>query len=65
MRKLTGIGDYGTDGIHAIKARNGKTIVQDEDSSLIFGMPKHVIRNRDTDYTVSLFGISKKILELL
>lgn len=62
---LTGMGDDGTDGMHAIKAKNGKTIAQDEDSSLIFGMPKQVIRNGDADYTVSLFGISKKILELL
>jgi len=59
------MGDDGTDGMHAIKARNGKTIAQDEDSSLIFGMPKQVIRNGDADYTVSLFGISNKVLELL
>ena len=40
-----------------------KTIVQDEGFCLIFGMPKQVIRNGDAYYTVSLFGISKKILE--
>lgn len=62
---LTGMGDDGTDGMHAIKAKNGKTIVQDEDSSLIFGMPKQVIKNGDADYTLSLFMISRKILELM
>jgi len=62
---LTGMGDDGTDGMHAIKAKNGKTIAQDEDSSLIFGMPKQVIDNGDADHILSLFMISGKILELL
>jgi len=39
---LSGIGNDGLGGMKAIKKEGGKTIVQDE-SSLIFGMPKAVI----------------------
>jgi two-component system chemotaxis response regulator CheB len=40
---MTGMGDDGADGIGRIKASGGMTIAQDEESCIVFGMPKAAI----------------------
>ncbi len=40
---LTGMGDDGTKGLYKVKEKGGYIISQDEESSLIFGMPKSAI----------------------
>jgi two-component system chemotaxis response regulator CheB len=62
---LTGMGHDGTDGVRWVKKNGGKTIAQDEASSLIFGMPKSVIDAGDADYVVPLHEIADKIVEIL
>lgn len=62
---LTGMGHDGTEGVRWVKKNGGKTIAQDEASSLIFGMPKSVIDAGDADYVVSLHEIPDKIVEIL
>jgi len=59
---LTGMGQDGREGMRAIKEAGGKTIVQDE-SSLIFGMPKAVIEAGLADEVLSVDGIADAMME--
>jgi len=61
---LTGMGNDGTEGMEAIKNSGGKTLVQD-DSSLIFGMPKSVIDRGCADSMLAADKIADKIAELV
>ncbi len=51
---LTGMGRDGAEGLKAIKDRGGKTLVQDQKSSAIFGMPKAAMEIGAADEVVSL-----------
>jgi two-component system, chemotaxis family, protein-glutamate methylesterase/glutaminase len=62
---LTGMGKDGVIGMKAIKEHGGKTIAQDEESCLIFGMPKVVIENGYADNVLSLSDISEGIVGCL
>lgn len=46
---LTGIGDDGSRGVEFVKKNDGRVIVQDESTSLVFGMPKRVIESGNAD----------------
>ena len=59
---LSGMGCDGREGMRAIKEAGGKTIVQDE-SSIIFGMPKAVIDAGIADEVLSVDGIADAIME--
>jgi two-component system chemotaxis response regulator CheB len=61
---LTGMGSDGAEGMEAIKNSGGKTLVQDE-SSLIFGMPKAVIDRGCADSVLPAGKIAEKIIELV
>ena len=59
---LSGIGHDGREGMRAIKEAGGKTIAQDE-SSLIFGMPRAVIEAGIADKVLSVNGIADAMME--
>jgi two-component system, chemotaxis family, protein-glutamate methylesterase/glutaminase len=61
---LTGMGRDGAEGIHMIHNDKGKTIAQNEESCVIFGMPKAAIDLNAVDYVLPLDEISEKIIEL-
>ena len=59
---LSGMGDDGVEGMRAIKEAGGKTIVQDE-SSLIFGMPKAVIEAGYADKVLPIAEMVSAMVE--
>ncbi len=61
---LTGMGRDGADGMVEIKRRGGRTLAQDEESSVIFSMPKAAIKAGVVDHVLPLSKIAGKISEL-
>ena len=58
---LTGMGHDGGFGMKLIKKRGGHTIVQNKETSVIFGMPQSVIDLNAADHILGLDEISAKI----
>jgi len=62
---LTGMGRDGTCGMEEIKNNNGYTIAQDEESCVVFGMPKSVIQQGVADVVIPLKEIPAFIVNCL
>jgi two-component system chemotaxis response regulator CheB len=61
---LTGMGRDGAEGLLAIKQAGGATLVQDETTSIVFGMPREAIRRGAADEVLPLPAISDAIRSL-
>lgn len=61
---LTGMGEDGVVGTRAVKKYGGRTIVQDKESSVVFGMGQEVIKNNLADEVLPLRQIARRIMEL-
>lgn len=62
---LTGMGRDGTEGFSAIKQSNGRTIAQNKESSVVFGMPAEVIKNGFVDKVASLENIAEETVKMI
>jgi len=62
---LTGMGHDGMEGMAAIKKANGRTIAQDEATSVVYGMPKAVADSGTADKIVPLENIAGEIANMV
>ncbi len=61
---LTGMGSDGRKGSAAIKKSGGKVIVQDEPTSVIYGMPRSVVDGGYADRILPLPHIAEEIVDI-
>ena len=62
---LTGMGSDGARGLKEIQATGAITIAQDEQSSIVWGMPGEAVKLQAADYVLPLDEISNKITTLI
>ncbi|MBA4389352.1 MAG: chemotaxis response regulator protein-glutamate methylesterase [Syntrophus sp. (in: bacteria)] len=62
---LTGMGNDGLNGMKEMKAKKGYIIAQDEDTCVVFGMPKAVISANLADVVLPIDKISEEIMRVL
>jgi two-component system chemotaxis response regulator CheB len=62
---LSGYGRDGTDGVQAIRIRNGVVIAQDEATAEQFGMPGSAILTGSVDYVLPIEDIAEKLVKLV
>ncbi|MDY6820652.1 MAG: chemotaxis response regulator protein-glutamate methylesterase [Deferribacterota bacterium] len=60
---MTGMGKDGLLGAKLLKQKGGAMIAQDEDSCVIYGMPKAVVESKLADRVVSLDKIAEEIVK--
>lgn len=61
---LTGMGDDGALGLKRVREAGGYTIAQDEETSVVFGMPKQAIAAGAAQDILPLSAIVNKLLEM-
>lgn len=59
---LTGMGSDGADGIRAVANAGGRTLVQSEESCVIYGMPKRAVATGAVDEVHDLSGVADAIV---
>ncbi|CAN2040316.1 Protein-glutamate methylesterase/protein-glutamine glutaminase [Candidatus Magnetomoraceae bacterium gMMP-15] len=62
---LTGMGNDGATGVSLIREKGGYSIVQDEDSSVVWGMPGAVVRANSADEVIVLDEIAGRVEDIV
>ena len=61
---MTGMGDDGAKGMRELKEAGAFNIAQDEESCVVFGMPKEAVRLGGVDRTLPLDAIARDVVRL-
>jgi two-component system chemotaxis response regulator CheB len=59
------MGADGAEGLLEMKNAGARTIAQDENSCVVFGMPKEAIKRGAAEFVLPLDKIAEKIIELV
>lgn len=62
---LTGMGNDGLSGMRDMRSKNGYIIAQDEETCVVYGMPKAVITAKLADAILPIDKISEEIMRVL
>ncbi len=62
---LTGMGHDGLEGMRLIKEKGGKTLAQNEETCVVYGMPKAVVDAGIADKIVPLVNIAGEIVNMI
>ncbi|MDQ6719077.1 MAG: chemotaxis response regulator protein-glutamate methylesterase [Gemmatimonadota bacterium] len=62
---LTGMGRDGAEGLKVVRAAGGAAVVQDESTSLIYGMPQAALAAGGADHIIAVTGIANKLVEIV
>lgn len=62
---LTGMGKDGAEGMVVLHQKGVTTFAQDEQSCVVFGMPREAIKCRAVDYVVELSLMPNKLINHL
>ena len=62
---MTGMGDDGAAGLLEMRRAGARTVAQDEESCVVYGMPKEAVKRGGVEKTVPLKAIDKEILAQL
>lgn len=62
---LTGMGEDGTEGLAALKEKDTHVIAQDEESSVVWGMPGSAVKAGYVDEIVSLDRMAQHIIDIV
>jgi two-component system, chemotaxis family, protein-glutamate methylesterase/glutaminase len=63
--QLTGMGDDGAKAMANLRTRGGRTIAQDEATSVVFGMPGELVRMRGADVVLPANAIAGQLVSWL
>ncbi len=63
--ELTGMGDDGAEAMADLNRRGGRTIAQDEATSIVYGMPNELIRRGGADVVLGAGAIAGQLVEWL
>lgn len=62
---LTGMGRDGAEGLKLVRGAGGVGVVQDESSSLIYGMPQAALAAGGADHIVAVTEIARTLVEII
>jgi two-component system chemotaxis response regulator CheB len=62
---MTGMGEDGVEGLRKIREKGGATIAQNEETSVIYGMPRVAVENGYVDRVVGLDEIVPNLVDIM